>query len=659
MERDQAPPQQPLEMTSEAEASNTVLVEIKMEDDSDMKSEQQVELDLDLMEQAAVTSIYTLPTPDSPSASNRSQQELNDRQHSRVHQVAAMTGQLDQELIRQKSLVEQVTVMTGKLDQLGKHNNDDNDEQYEYEYEYEPSSKEEKEEKKKEQDVQLEPNPLSQDLSLVDGMSVDEYEYEYEFTTSSQRGYEHEHGHGMIHHACRGFMQVAELAQEACQANNTIENESCLTLSKNDSNNNDNNTFNGVEQEPKPMESGTLSSLEGDEGLQLQLLLDAERVQEELMTPPRIIKKSHLDGSPDSVFNFGDEEEQAHDPCLQAIDFSERQCHHSPERERVHLKPVEDTTTLSSSSNAASDLLHIGTAADTTSTSTSPKRLPTSPTRRSPPRPDPDAQESSMSMSSSARVVDSSKYPSKLPSPKGSPARGGNSTPLEHEDAHAHATESAEEKEKPQEEVHSSSHNVQPSETKQSSSKPISTPPQQVHVPTPNGVYIQDDVYGWLPAKILEARATLAIVSLDLPSHWADSTIISSTGEQEQDNASTFIHKSLKGLETADDAQAMATTHKVPLHSLRVVPWKDYTEGVLPKQNSTKAKRDMVDLVQLHEAAILFNLKERHYQSQPYTRVGNILVAVNPYCWMDHLYTPETQDEYTLKLIWQGTSMRR
>jgi hypothetical protein len=296
----------------------------------------------------------------------------------------------------------------------------------------------------------------------------------------------------------------------------------------------------------------------------------------------------------------------------------------------------------------------------------------TSPTQRSPPLPDPDAQESSLSPSSAARVyADFTKYPSKLPSPKRSPARENKSEDLDllmhlkHEVVHAHAhaaesqvqvsTDEEKEKEKPQEDVHSSNH-VEPPETEESSFTLIFIPPQ-AHVPSPSAVYIQDDVYGWLPAKILEARATLAIVSLDLPSHWADSTIMSySIGKQEREDASTFIHKTLKGLEE-DDAQAMAATYKVPLHSLRAVPWKDYTEGVLPEQNSTLAKRDMVDLVQLHEAAILFNLKERHYQSQPYTRVGDILVAVNPYCWMDHHYTPETQDEYTLKLIWQGTSM--
>jgi hypothetical protein len=704
METNQAPPQQPEETTSEA--SNTV--EMKMED---LGTKSELALDLDpndpaldrherIAEQAAAaaaTEYMILTTPDSPSvrstasastiSSNRSQQEeLNDRQHSRVHRVAAMTGQIDQELIRQKSLVEQVAAMTGKLDQLGKHNDEPD----------ESSSCNEKEEKKDEKYVRLEPNQ-SQDLPLIDGISDGE--------SLSANSSQHGHGYGMIYPTCSGLIHDAELAQEACQVSLPLSNGMMEEEPKSE-HRHDHGMWNYLymqvaelaseacqmshplsngmmEEEPKPIAPGTLS-FEG-EGLRLQLLLEAERVEEELMTPPKLVKKSHgqlnWDISPDSVFNFDTavrvstsptasndnnhnviKQEEAHDPFFQAICSSERYCDHSPEREPIHVKPVSSSSRKASS---LSGVLHIDTTTDTcTSTPSSPSRLPsasTSPTRRSPPRPDPDAQESSLSSPSSARVADSTRYPSKLPSPKRSPAREKRSEDLDLSTPSEHATDSqvrlsaSEEEEPPQEEVHSRDHIQQP-ENEEFSSTPSSIPPQ-AHIPTPSAVYIQDDVYGWLPAKMLEARATVAIVSLDLPSHWTDSTIISfGSGEQRQEGAPTFIHKSLKGLEI-DDAPTIASDHKVSLRSLRAVPWKDYTEGVLPEQNSTKAKRDMVDLVQLHEAAILFNLKERHYQSQPYTRVGDILVAVNPYCWMDHLYTPFTQDEYTLKLIWQGTSM--
>ena len=47
---------------------------------------------------------------------------------------------------------------------------------------------------------------------------------------------------------------------------------------------------------------------------------------------------------------------------------------------------------------------------------------------------------------------------------------------------------------------------------------------------------------------------------------------------------------------------------------------------------------NLVDLNFLHEPAILFALRERFKCQQPYTRTGNIVVAVNPYRWIEALY---------------------
>ena len=39
----------------------------------------------------------------------------------------------------------------------------------------------------------------------------------------------------------------------------------------------------------------------------------------------------------------------------------------------------------------------------------------------------------------------------------------------------------------------------------------------------------------------------------------------------------------------------------------------------------------MADLPHIHEAAVLYNLKDHPGDRAPYTRVGDIVVAVNPY----------------------------
>lgn len=63
--------------------------------------------------------------------------------------------------------------------------------------------------------------------------------------------------------------------------------------------------------------------------------------------------------------------------------------------------------------------------------------------------------------------------------------------------------------------------------------------------------------------------------------------------------------------------------------------------------------RDMADLAYLHEAAILYNLKLRHAKSLPYTRVGDIVVAVNPFKWINGLYSSEKQALYAQHLVWE------
>lgn len=43
----------------------------------------------------------------------------------------------------------------------------------------------------------------------------------------------------------------------------------------------------------------------------------------------------------------------------------------------------------------------------------------------------------------------------------------------------------------------------------------------------------------------------------------------------------------------------------------------------------------------------MYNLRKRHLQCSPYTRSGNILIAVNPYQWIPDLYSIETSRKYS------------
>lgn len=55
----------------------------------------------------------------------------------------------------------------------------------------------------------------------------------------------------------------------------------------------------------------------------------------------------------------------------------------------------------------------------------------------------------------------------------------------------------------------------------------------------------------------------------------------------------------------------------------------------------------------VRQAAILYNLKLRHVREKPYTRTGDIVIAVNPYQWYHELYTEEKRSYYSSRLVWE------
>ena len=114
-----------------------------------------------------------------------------------------------------------------------------------------------------------------------------------------------------------------------------------------------------------------------------------------------------------------------------------------------------------------------------------------------------------------------------------------------------------------------------------------------------SGVYVKDKTYGWLPAQISKRNESSATVLVSIPQH-----------EYASENEVTKEERTVK--------------------------LKDYEEDTLPLQNVLGSGQlmvvaDMCDLPSLHEAAILYNLKARHEAKEPYTRVGDIVIAMNPF----------------------------
>jgi len=147
---------------------------------------------------------------------------------------------------------------------------------------------------------------------------------------------------------------------------------------------------------------------------------------------------------------------------------------------------------------------------------------------------------------------------------------------------------------------------------------------------TSNFVYIPSKEHSWIPARLDALEETQAKVTV----------------------SKTFHEDALclgKGVGGGGGATQQLT---IKLNK------KDKS---LPLQNVNEAGElkpveDMVDLSFLHEPAILYNLKARHLQGHPYTRTGDIVIAVNPYQWMMELYSVERRRLYSQKLVFDANN---
>ena len=140
-------------------------------------------------------------------------------------------------------------------------------------------------------------------------------------------------------------------------------------------------------------------------------------------------------------------------------------------------------------------------------------------------------------------------------------------------------------------------------------------------------VYVKDPKYHWIPGLLVETTKDTATVS-----------VAQYEKESEISGGSSSSSKRTSNI---------------------TVRLKDYPNGALPLQNvkdgKVKEVRDMIELGFLHEAAILFNLKARHLRQNPYTRTGDIVIAVNPYQWFPKLYTEDNRTNYSKALVWEAS----
>ena len=80
--------------------------------------------------------------------------------------------------------------------------------------------------------------------------------------------------------------------------------------------------------------------------------------------------------------------------------------------------------------------------------------------------------------------------------------------------------------------------------------------------------------------------------------------------------------------------------------TLRTVKKADVSFPILRISDTHSTYQDMVRMTDTNEATILHNLRARFHQDAIYTNIGTILVAVNPFKWMPHLYASAHVSEH-------------
>ena len=108
-----------------------------------------------------------------------------------------------------------------------------------------------------------------------------------------------------------------------------------------------------------------------------------------------------------------------------------------------------------------------------------------------------------------------------------------------------------------------------------------------------------------------------------------------------------------------DDAAAESGERKLDLSTLKPSLTSSGRDdslgrfmGKLPLQDaglsSSSGASDMATLSSLNEPSILYNLRRRFFAAIPYTYTADIVIAVNPYQWLHHLYTEDLRKEYLI-----------
>jgi len=208
-----------------------------------------------------------------------------------------------------------------------------------------------------------------------------------------------------------------------------------------------------------------------------------------------------------------------------------------------------------------------------------------------------------------------------------------------------------------------------------------------------NHVYIQDDTYSWVPALVLERPTNEAKIVVNVPQYINEQSIQCDGGKMARkwerqscdltkypNNALPLQNVNAEGtLQVVEDMVDLAFLHEVSFDFMCGV----HKEGIL-RTTTTRCGTTLDTLrcrivyltspivpplfflslslvlsltLRVSQAAILYNLKARHVRQLPYTRTGDIVIAVNPYVWITDLYSYKQRQYYGQNLVWNPPTL--
>ena len=178
-----------------------------------------------------------------------------------------------------------------------------------------------------------------------------------------------------------------------------------------------------------------------------------------------------------------------------------------------------------------------------------------------------------------------------------------------------------------------------------------------VGVSTSNNVYVLSKEHGWVPARVIEYQdENNSKCVVQIPQYKEENDIQSDGGKhargtkQEVISLKVYPNKTLPLQNVDDNGVLNQVEDMVDLPFLHEVSPGYNNVCLLQNQNPLTPPCSCAS-----QAAILYNLKARHVQCKPYTRTGDIVIAVNPYQWMMQLYSEQNRTLYAQTLIFDGT----